>query len=69
MNAVEAQLDAGAKDDSERARRRAELWAPPKNARARAGAASRPRPAAMQASDAQALMAALAGEDARLMGR
>ncbi|KUN32555.1 hypothetical protein AQJ11_03240 [Streptomyces corchorusii] len=69
LNAAEAQIEAGAKDDSERARRRAELYAPPKGYRPRAGAAGRPRPAGMSVADAQALMAAMASEDARLMGR
>lgn len=69
LNAAEAQLDAGAKDDSERARRRAELYAPPKGYQARTGPSARPRPAAMGLHDAQALMAAFASEDARLMGR
>ncbi|MEU2264919.1 hypothetical protein ABZ568_00395 [Streptomyces olindensis] len=69
LNAAEAQLDAGAKDDSERARKRAELYAPPKGYRPPAGAAGRPRSAAMGRNEAQALMAAMASEDARLMRR
>ncbi|CAM5476641.1 MULTISPECIES: hypothetical protein [Streptomyces] len=69
LNAAEAQIEAGAKDDNERARKRAELYAPPKGYRPRAGASGRPRRTAMNASDAQALMAAMASEDARLMGR
>lgn len=69
LNAAEAQLDAGAKDESERARKRAELYAPPKGYRPAAGVSGRPRPAAMGRNEAQALMAAVAGEDARLMRR
>ncbi len=69
LNAAEAQIEAGAKDDSERARKRAELYAPPKGYRARTGASERPRAAAMNVNDAQALMAAMASEDARLRGR
>ncbi|GGZ73312.1 hypothetical protein GCM10010389_08630 [Streptomyces echinoruber] len=69
LNAAEAQLAAGAKDDSERARQRAELYAPPKGHRARAGAPGRSRPAGMGLGDARALIAAMASEDARLTGR
>lgn len=65
LSAAEASIDAGAEDEAERARNRAKLYAPPKG---REKQARRARPAAtnMDRSQAQAMMARLAAEDARL---
>ncbi|KUN37669.1 hypothetical protein AQJ30_15405 [Streptomyces longwoodensis] len=71
LNAAEVQLYQGAKDDSERARIKAELYAPPKGYRPRPaapGQPARPRAAAMGVGDAKAMLAAFAAEDAQLMG-
>ncbi|MFC7791429.1 hypothetical protein [Streptomyces cinereoruber] len=63
LSAAEASMDVTAKDDAERAANRARLYAPPKGREVEGG---RRRPPAMKASEAQALMARLAAEDARL---
>ncbi|MCF3960607.1 hypothetical protein [Streptomyces fuscigenes] len=82
LNAAEASIDASAEDDGERTRNRAKLYAPPAGAvrrgTQRAGvtrpATGASRPSAppgqggMSRSHAQALMAQLAAEDARLAG-
>ncbi|WP_328427925.1 hypothetical protein [Streptomyces sp. NBC_00443] len=74
LAAAEAQMDAAAEDEQERARNRAKLYAPPERARRRAPRAPdapRPKPAAggMTLDGAQALMAQLAAQDAQLTGR
>lgn len=65
MSAAEATLEQGAEDEAERRRIRAKLYAPPKSIR---GEGRRVRSAAtsMDGGQAQALMAQLAAEDARL---
>ncbi|MGW6459790.1 hypothetical protein ACWF94_28330 [Streptomyces sp. NPDC055078] len=65
LSAAEASIDAGAEDDNERARNRAKLYAPPKGSRPQ-GRRLPPPAMAMDRSDAQAMMARLAAEDARL---
>ncbi|MER6632332.1 hypothetical protein ABT301_29630 [Streptomyces sp. NPDC000987] len=69
LNAAEAAMDAAAQDDTERARSRAELYAPPKGVPARSGPSGRPRAAALDLGEARALMASMAAEDAGLAGR
>lgn len=65
LNAAEAAMDQAAQDDTERARNRAKLYAPPKGVkldrrqRQRAGMS-------MNRGQAQALMSQLAAQDARL---
>lgn len=64
LNAAEAAMDQAAADDGERARNRAKLYAPPKGA---SGRGQRRHPSvAMNPSQAQALMAQLAAQDAQL---
>ncbi len=60
-------MDQAAEDDAERQRTRAKLYAPPKGQGAR-HAAARAMPARHDRSSAQALMAQVAAEDARLAG-
>ncbi|MGX1514045.1 hypothetical protein [Streptomyces collinus] len=75
LAAAEAQMDAAAEDDQERARNRARLYAPPaeeaRRRRSRAPDAPRPKPAAgsMTLEGAQALMSQFAAQDAQLTGR
>ncbi|MEU0059074.1 hypothetical protein [Streptomyces sp. NPDC006334] len=70
LNAAEASMDMAAEDDAERQRNRARLYAPPKGANRRPAGGGRPRGAArVDASQARALMAQTAAEDARLQGR
>ena len=67
LNAAEAAIDQAAEDDAERARNRARLYAPPKGTPRIRGQA---RPGmAMNRSQAQALMAQMAAQDAQLGGR
>ncbi|MFZ4160424.1 hypothetical protein ACOZDE_18635 [Streptomyces griseoincarnatus] len=75
LAAAEAQIDAAAEDDQERARNRARLYAPPaEGARRRRGPraadAPRPKPTAggMTLEGARALMSQLAAQDAQLTG-
>lgn len=66
-------MDAGAEDEAERDRNRAKLYAPPQGVGGRGRGAGRrlmrPPGTRLDASGAQALMAQLAAEDARLTGR
>ncbi|WP_406321871.1 hypothetical protein [Streptomyces sp. NBC_00519] len=63
-------MDKAAEDDAERQRNRAQLYAPPKGARRRSAEGARPRSAArIDASQARALMAQVAAEEARAQGR
>ncbi len=64
-------MDSAAKDDAERQRNRARLYAPPDGARRRPpSGGGRPRGAAsVDAGQARALMAQAAAEEARLQGR
>ncbi|MDX3237205.1 hypothetical protein PV392_16305 [Streptomyces sp. ME03-5709C] len=69
LAAAEAAMDAAAEDDAERARNRARLYAPPggkRRRRAEDGQRAAPGPGAMRMTDAQALMAQLAAQDAQL---
>lgn len=71
LNAAEVSMDQAAEDDAERARNRAKLYAPPKDARGRRPDGRRVRPPgmSMDRGKAQALAAQLAAEDAKLTGR
>lgn len=65
LNAAEAAMDQAAEDDGERARNRAKLYAPP--AGMKSGRGQRRHPSvSMNKSQAQALMAQLAAQDAQL---
>ncbi|MGW3971220.1 hypothetical protein ACWEFD_18210 [Streptomyces ardesiacus] len=66
--AAEAAIDASAKDDQERARNRARLYAPPKGYGRPAAAGERPARAGMSLDQVQAMMASVAAEDAQLNG-
>ncbi|MFJ8852374.1 hypothetical protein [Streptomyces sp. NPDC102437] len=69
LSAAEAAMDMAAEDDAERQRNRAQLYAPPKEARRRmSGGALRRDAAGLSAGDARALMAQMAAEDARFGG-
>lgn len=71
LAAAEATMDQTAKDDAERARIRAELYAPPRGERRRRtrdGEAPRPAGGGMKMRDAQQIMAQLAAQDAQLAG-
>lgn len=71
LNAAEATMDQAAEDDAERARNRAKLYAPPKEARGRGrgGRPVRPPGMSLDRSQARDLAAQLAAEDARFTGR
>lgn len=70
LSAAEAAMDQAAEDDAERRRNRARLYAPPGGrSRAPDGRRVRPPGMGMNRSQAQALAAQLAAEDARLTGR
>jgi hypothetical protein len=69
LNAAEAAMDGAAKDDAERQRNRASLYAPPKGTTGPAGRRVRPPGQGLDLNSAQALAAQLAAEDARLTGR
>ncbi|WP_326768679.1 hypothetical protein OG978_32815 [Streptomyces sp. NBC_01591] len=64
LSAAEAALEQGAADEAERQRIRAELYRPPKGEQ---GSQAR-QAQGMSLGAAQALMAQLAAEDARLTG-
>ncbi|WP_327415383.1 hypothetical protein [Streptomyces sp. NBC_01233] len=69
LAAAEAAIEDSAEDQAERDRNRAKLYAPPRPA-GPGGRRMRPPPAAgLDRSGAQALMAQLAAEDAKLAGR
>ncbi|MDX2643475.1 hypothetical protein PV341_07780 [Streptomyces sp. PA03-1a] len=71
LAAAEATMDQTAKDDAERARIRAELYAPPareRRRRTRDGDRGRPTGGGMSMRDAQQMMAQLAAQDAQLAG-
>ncbi|MYX39047.1 hypothetical protein GTY85_37615 [Streptomyces sp. SID8377] len=71
LAAAEATMDQAANDDAERARNRAQLYAPPKGQRRRRtrdGERDRPTGDGMKMRDAQQLMAQLAAQDAHLAG-
>lgn len=69
LAAAEASIDAAAKDDQERARTRAKLYAPPRGQRPTARAAGAPAGGqGMSVAQAQALMAGVAAEDAQING-
>lgn len=63
LNAAEAQIYAGAKDEKDQARLRSKIYNPPRSERG----ARRPRPAAtrMSKGDARAFMAAAAAQEAQ----
>jgi hypothetical protein len=63
LNAAEAQIDATAKDDKERARLRSKIYAPPRGERG--AARRRPAPTRMTQSSAKAFLAAAAAQDAQ----
>ncbi|CAM5301244.1 hypothetical protein AB0F92_22685 [Kitasatospora aureofaciens] len=65
LSAAEAAIDDAAADETERQRNRAKLYMPP---RSRDGRRMRPAGTRLDAAGAQALMAQLAAEDARLAG-
>ncbi|MEU9576320.1 hypothetical protein [Streptomyces chilikensis] len=64
LAAAEAAMDQAAEDDAERARNRAELYAPPREARRRAT-----KPSGMGAGQVSALLAQAAAEDGMRAGR
>lgn len=70
LAAAEAAIDAAAKDDQERARTRAKLYAPPRGQRptTRAAGAAPAGGRGMSQAQAQALMASVAAEDAQITG-
>ncbi|MFD8509721.1 hypothetical protein ACFV27_01045 [Streptomyces antimycoticus] len=71
LAAAEAQMDAAAEDDAERARNRAKLYAPPaENRRRRRPSGEPPRPVAggMSLDQVQALMSQMAAQDAQFTG-
>jgi hypothetical protein len=68
LSAAEASMDAAAQDDGERARNRAKLYAPPKEAQRAGRRGGRPAAQGMSLDQAQALMAAVAAEDAQVTG-
>ncbi|MFM9590700.1 hypothetical protein ACKI16_29360 [Streptomyces scabiei] len=63
LNAAEAQIDAGAKDDKERARFRSQIYAPPKGVRGPSGRRERPAGTRMSKGDARAFMAQAAAQE------
>lgn len=67
LSAAEAYLEQGAEDEVERQRILAKLYEPPQGYRA-ARRAARPPGTRMSRSDAQALIAQIAAEDARRTG-
>jgi len=71
LAAAEAAMDMTAEDDAERQRNRAKLYAPPSNARRRSAGAGQSRPTAggMDLAAARAMMAQVAAEDAKAVGR
>ncbi|MEU1815131.1 hypothetical protein ABZ543_08030 [Streptomyces roseifaciens] len=69
LNAAEVAIDQSAQDDAERARNRAQLYAPPRGWRPRDGRRARVPGMGMTAAQAQALTGRLAAEDAQLTGR
>jgi hypothetical protein len=69
LSAAEAAIDAGAKDDQERQRTRARLYAPPRGQRPTPRAAGgQPAGRGMSLAQAQALMASVAAEDSQITG-
>lgn len=67
LAAAEAAMDAAAKDDKERAKNHAKLYAPPKEIAKKTRDKRAPLPGAgMSRGQAQALAAQLAAEDAQL---
>ncbi|MFF4900417.1 hypothetical protein [Streptomyces sp. NPDC001068] len=68
LAAAEASMDSAAKDDGERARNRATLYAPPASARRAGATTGRPAARGMRLDQAQALMAAVTAEDAQVTG-
>lgn len=71
LNAAEARIFGAAEDETTRERARAQLYAPPRDGAAgkgRARSRTGPTPARMDMGQAQALMAQMAAEDARLGG-
>ncbi|MFJ7090344.1 hypothetical protein ACIQWL_08765 [Streptomyces mirabilis] len=68
LAAAEASMDAAAQDDGERARNRAKLYAPPTGAQGPRRPGARPADRGMSLDQAQALMAAVATEDAQVTG-
>ncbi|UJV46838.1 hypothetical protein [Streptomyces sp. AMCC400023] len=65
LNAAEAQIDASAKDDKERARFRSQIYAPPKGVRDASGRRQRPAAARMSRGDARAFMAQASAQEAQ----
>ncbi|MEU0947628.1 hypothetical protein ABZ379_33750 [Streptomyces canus] len=61
-------MDAAAQDDGERARNRAKLYAPPRGTQAPRRPGARPAGRGMTLEQAQALMGAVATEDAQVTG-
>jgi hypothetical protein len=69
LAAAEAAIEDAAEDEVERERNRAQLYAPPRVPGAEGRRMSRPPGTRLDQAGAQALMAQLAAEDARLTGR
>ncbi|WP_280866593.1 hypothetical protein [Streptomyces sp. SAI-127] len=61
-------MDAAAQDDGERTRNRAKLYAPPRGQRRPTATGERPTAQGMSLEQAQALMSAVATEDAQVTG-
>jgi hypothetical protein len=68
LAAAEASMDAAAQDDGERARNRAKLYAPPRGAQGPPRPGARPAGRGMSLDQVQALMSAVATEDAQVTG-
>lgn len=69
LNAAEAAMDQAAEDDSERARNRAKLYAPPHGVDKGRRRGRPARGGGLDWAGAQALMAQVAAEDAKVRGR
>lgn len=65
LNAAEAQIDATAKDDKERARLKAKIYAPPKGVRDPSGRRVRPAATRMTKGAAQSFLAQAAAQEAQ----
>lgn len=69
LNAAEAQIYAGAKDETEQARLKSKIYAPPKGARGPSGRRQRPAGARMSKGDARSFMAQAAAQEAQATRR
>jgi hypothetical protein len=68
LSAAEAAMDAAAKDDQERQRARARLYAPPRGQRTAPRTAPGGQGRGMSMAQVQALMSSVATEDAQISG-